>query len=144
MYIRFFSPFIQVATKHTLLRWRPFIFWDRSPLEIDTWSRIVFHLQTASAQAVMMKTYAVSSLPHYTYGSFQGKSGSDRIHLPTCLRHPVLLDDEFELILATLQATPPIIATTCPVSEAQVPAPVILSCVRRERAIGSTDLGSGE
>ena len=91
----------------------------RPPLKIDTWSRIVFHLQTFSAQAVMMKMYAVSSVPHYTYGSFQGKSGSDRIHLQTCLRFPVLLDDEFEMILATLQATPPIIATTYPVSESQ-------------------------
>ena len=120
------------------------LFGTAPPLKIDTWNRIVFHLQTASAQDVMMMMYAVSSLPHYTYGSFQGKSGSDRIHLLTCLRHRVPIDDEFELILATLQATPPIIATTCPVFEAQVPTPVILSCVRRERAIGSTDLGSGE
>lgn len=83
--------------------------------------------------------YAVSSLPHHTY-VLPGKLGIDRIHLLTYLRrpvlfddgwHPVLLDDGFELILATLQATPPIIATTCPVSEVQVPLTLVIpSCVQ--------------
>ena len=65
-------------------------------------------------RAVMTRIYAV--LLHHTQ-FIQGKSGSDCIHLWTCLWHPVLLNDEFELILATLQATPPVIAMTCPVSE---------------------------